>query len=103
MSSIGSNPPPIPPSGLAPVGGQVALDDLRQRDLLQTADAGLVLPEAAPAALVDPGETVLNLSAWDSAEGSRTLPRSGALEDRLAGLDRADAAGESVDEILALL
>lgn len=102
MSTIGSNPPPIHPTGLAPAGGQVSFDDLRQRGL-QQADAGLVLPEAAPAALVDPGEAVLNLSAWGEGDASRTLARSDALEGRLARLDRADAASEGVDGILASL
>ena len=102
MSTIGSNPPPIHSTGLAPAGGQVSFDDLRQQGL-QQADAGFVLPEAAPAALVDPGETVLNLSAWGEGDASRTLPRSDALKGRLAQLDRADAAGEGVDGILASL
>jgi len=102
MSTIGSNPPPIHPTGLDPAGGQVSFDDLFKQGL-QQADAGLVLPEAAPAALVDPGETVLNLSAWGEGDASRALPRSDAFEGRLAGLDRGDAAGESVDGILASL
>ena len=102
MSTIGSNPPPIHSTGLDPAGGQVSFDDLRQQGLLQT-DAGLVLPEAAPAALVDPGEAVLNLSAWGEGDAGRALPRSDLLEGRLAQLDRADAASEGVDGILASL
>ena len=101
MSTIGTNPPPIHPTGLDPAAGQVSFDDLRQ-GLLQT-DAGLVQPEAAPAALVDPGEAVLNLSAWGEGDASRALPRSDAFEGRLAALDRADAAGAGVDSILAAL
>ena len=102
MSTIGSTPPPIHPTGLDPAGGQVSFDDLRQQGLLQ-ADTGLALPEAAPAALVDPGEAVLNLSAWGEGDASRALPRSDLLEGRLAQLDRADAASEGVDGILASL
>ncbi|MCW5580236.1 MAG: hypothetical protein KIS72_02705 [Luteimonas sp.] len=100
MSTIGSNPPPIHPAAFDPAGGQVSFDDLLRQGL-QQADAGLALPEAAPAALVDPGETVLNLSAWGEGEASRALPRSDAFEGRLAGLDRGEAAGEAVDGILA--
>ena len=102
MSTIGSNPSPIHSTGLDPAGRQVSFDDLRQQGLLQT-DAGLALPEAAPAALVDPGEAVLNLSAWGEGDASRSLPRSDAFEGRLAALDRADAAGAGVDGILAAL
>lgn len=102
MSTIGSTPPGLNATGFDPAAGQVSLDEARQQGLLR-ADEGLALPEAAPAALVDPGETMLNLSAWDGADAPRLLPRDDAFPAQLAQLDHAEAAGAGVDGILAAL
>lgn len=100
MSSIGSTPPGLSTAGFDP-GGQVSLDQARQQDLLR-ADGGLAGPEAAPAALVDSGESLLNHAAWPDG-GLRALPRQDGFAAQLAGLDRAEAANAAVDGILAAL
>jgi hypothetical protein len=100
MSSIGSTPPGLNTAGFDP-GGQVSLDQARQQGLLR-ADGGLAEADAAPAALVDPGESLLNHAAWPEG-GLRALPRQDAFGAQLAGLDRAEAANAAVDGILAAL
>lgn len=101
MSSIGSTPPGFGTTGFSPAG-QVSLDEARQQELLR-GETGQVPADAAPAALVDPGESVLGLSAWDGVDAPRTLPRDAAFAGRLAGLDRAEAANAGVDGILSSL
>lgn len=101
MSSIGPTSPGLDPSGFAPVGGQVSLDEARRQDLLR-GDQAPGLADAAPADLVDAGETVLSLSAWDG-DGPRMLPRADGLASQLGGMDRAEAANAGVDGILAAL
>ena len=101
MSTIGSTPPGLNTAGFDPAGGHVSFDEARQQGLMRT-DAEFAIPEAAPQALVDPGEAVLNLSAWEGA-GSRSLPQSGGFSAQLAQLDRGDAANAGVDGILAAL
>jgi len=101
MSTIGSTPPGLNTTGFDPAGGQVSLDEALQQGLLR-AEGELAIAEAAPAALVDPGEAVLNLSAWDTG-AARTLPRSEAFTGQLARMDMADAAGAGVDGILSAL
>ena len=59
--------------------------------------------EAAPATLLDPGESVLQLSAWDGADAPHTLPRDTAFSARLGTMDRAEAANAGVDDILSAL
>ncbi|MDH5832669.1 hypothetical protein [Luteimonas kalidii] len=100
MSSIGSTPPGLNTAGFDPAG-QVSLDQARQQDLLR-ADGGLAEVDAAPPALVDPGESLLNRAVWDDT-GLRALPRQEAFGARLAGLDHAEAANAAVDGILAAL
>ncbi len=100
MSSIGSTPPGFGSTGFP--AGQVSLDEARQQELLR-GDAGLAAVEAAPAALVDPGESVLGLSAWDGVDAPRALPRDAAFAASLAGLDRGEAANAGVDGILSAL
>src|SRR5690606_13192407 len=70
--------------------------------LLRTG-ADLALDEATPAALVDPGEAVLGLSAWDGADAPRMLPRDAAFASQLGAMDRADAGHAGVDGILSAL
>ena len=101
MSSIGSTPPGFGTTGFDPAG-QVSLDEARQHGLLR-GDAGVADAAAAPAALVDPGESVLNLSAWAGVDAPHTLPRDAAFGARLAMMDRAEAASAGVDGILAAL
>ena len=101
MSSIGSTPPGLNTAGFDPVGGQVALDEARQQGLLR-AEGELAVADAAPSTPVDPGEAVLNLSAWGDA-GARALPRFEAFAGQLAQLDRAEAANAGVDGILSAL
>ena len=101
MSSIGSTPPGFGTTGFG-AAGQVSLDEARQQDLLRTG-ADLALDEATPAALVDPGEAVLGLSAWDGADAPRMLPRDAAFASQLGAMDRADAAHAGVDGILSAL
>ncbi|WP_202841399.1 hypothetical protein [Luteimonas saliphila] len=104
MSAIGSTPPGLGTTGFDPAGGQVSFDEARQQGLLRAdTGAGSAAPEAAPAPLVDAGETVLNLSAWDDAGAARTLPRSDALTAQLSQMDRADAANAAVDHIFSAL
>ncbi len=102
MSTIGSTPPGLSTTGFDPAGGQVSLDEARQQGLLR-AEGELAIPEAAPTALVDPGEAVLNLSAWGDAGTARTLPRSEAFTGQLAQMDRGEAANAGVDGILSAL
>ncbi|TYT26754.1 hypothetical protein FZO89_11070 [Luteimonas viscosa] len=102
MSTIGSTPPGLGTTGFDPAGGQVSFDEARQQGLLRT-DVGAPVPEAAPAPLVDSGETLLNLSAWGDAGAPRMLPRSDALASQLSQLDRAEAANTAVDGILSAL
>ncbi|MGJ4729924.1 hypothetical protein [Luteimonas sp. SDU101] len=101
MSSIGSNPPGFGTTGL-PQAGQVSLDEARQQDLLR-GGVEFAPDAAAPAALLDPGESVLELAAWEGADAPHTLPRDAALVSRLAAMDRAEAANAGVDSILAAL
>ena len=101
MSSIGSTPPGFGPTSFGSAG-QVSLDEARQQGLLR-ADAELAVAEAAPAALLDPGESVLQLSAWDGADAPHTLPRDAAFSARLGTMDRAEAANAGVDDILSAL
>ena len=101
MSSIGSTPPGLNTTGFDPAAGQVSLDEARQQGLLR-ADGAVAEPGDAPAALLDPGEALLNLSAWDDA-GPRMLPRDEAFSARLAGLDHAEAANAAAEGILAAL
>ncbi len=101
MSSIGSTPPGLNTTGLDPGAGQVSLDDARQQGLLR-ADGAVAEPTDAPAPLLDPGEALLNRSAWDNA-GTRMLPRDEAFSARLAGLDHAEAANAAAEGILAAL
>jgi len=103
MSSIGPTPPGLGAPGFDPAG-QVTLDQARQHELLRAdAGAGAAVAEAAPAALVDPGEAVLGLAAWDGAEAPHALPRDAGLTARLAMMDRADAANAGVDAIVSAL
>lgn len=102
IGSTGATPPGLNTTGFDPAGGQVSFDEARQQGLLRT-DAGLAVEDAGPAALVDPGEAVLNLSAWEGAGGARTLPRSAEFAGQLAQLERGDAASAGVDGILAAL
>ena len=101
MSSIGSTPPGYSPTVFG-AGGQVSLDEARQQGLLR-ADADLAVADATPAALLDPGESVLQLSAWDGADAPHTLPRDHGFSGRLAAMDRAEAANAGVDGILSAL
>ncbi len=101
MSSIGSTPPGFGTTGFPPAG-QVSLDEARHLELLR-GDTGSAVAEAPAATLVDPGESVLALSAWDGVDAPRTLARDAGLLGRLAGMDRAEAAHAGVDGILASL
>lgn len=101
MSSIGSTPPGFGTTGFG-AAGQVSLDEARQQGLLR-ADADLAVADAAPAVLLDPGESVLQLSAWDGADAPHTLPRDTAFSARLGSMDRAEAANAGVDDILSAL
>ena len=102
MSSIGPTSPGLDPSGFAPVGGQVSLDEARHLELLR-GDTGPAVADAPAAALVDPGESVLALSAWEGVDAPRTLGRDADFSARLAGMDRAEAANAGVDGILSSL
>ena len=105
MSSIGNNPG-LDPAALRLGLGQVAFDDPRQRDagpaagVAEAVETGVV--EQARGPLADPGETVLQLQAWDGA-GQRLLPGEHALEQQLAGQPLASAADLGVDAVLDAL
>ena len=105
MSSI-SNNPGLDPAALRLGLGQVAFDDPRQRDAGQPADvaetAGVDLVQQPAGPLADPGETVLQLQAWDGV-GQRMLPGEHALEQQLAGQPLANAADLGVDAVLGAL
>lgn len=99
MSTIGSTPPGLTAPGFE-TGGQVAFEEARQQGLLRGGiDVGSA--EATPAPLLDPGERVLNLSAWQGVDGARHLPRTEGFSQQLAQRDRAEAAAAGVDGILA--
>src|SRR5690606_312895 len=98
MSSIGSTPPGFGTTGFGPPG-QVSLDEARQQGLLR-ADADLAVAEATR---VDPGASVLQLSAWDGAAAPPPLPRDTAFSARRGTMDRAEAANAGVDDILSAL
>ncbi|MDH7454613.1 hypothetical protein QF205_16265 [Luteimonas composti] len=102
MSSIGSTPPGFGTTGFPPAG-QVSLDEARHLELLRGETAPAAADAPAAAALVDPGESVLALSAWDGVDAPRTLGRDADFSGRLAGMDRAEAANAGVDGILASL
>ncbi|PBJ84384.1 hypothetical protein CMZ84_08190 [Lysobacteraceae bacterium NML93-0399] len=103
MSSIPSDASVLATS-LDRLGGQVAFDDLRP------AQDGALAPVApadagdARAPVVDPGETVLNVAAWDGvAAGHRQLPGDAGFEARLAAVDLSQAADLGADAILDAL
>lgn len=105
MSSI-SNNPGLDPAALRLGLGQVAFDDPRQRGADQPAEVaeavGVEAVEQARGPLADPGETVLQLQAWDG-NGQRLLPGVTGLEQQLAGQPLATAADLGVEAVLDAL
>lgn len=107
MSSI-SNNPGLDPAALRLGLGQVAFDDPRQRGAEQAADiadaAGVETVEQARGPLADPGETVLQLQAWDgSLPGQRLLPGEAGLEQQLSAQPLSAAADHGVEAVLETL
>lgn len=108
MSSIGSSAGfdrPGLPTHLG-LGGALGLDDLRRPDaglLEQPALEQLDLPTQADG-LLDEGEVVLNLAAWEGVEaGMRLLQGDAALEIQLGALELGPAADLGADAVLNAL
>lgn len=104
MSSISSDAG-FNAASLDRLGGQVALDDLRQPGTEgQTPVVDAAADSAARGPAADPGEDVLNIAAWDGvAAGMRQFGGDVAFEHRLAALDLSQAADLGADAILDAL
>lgn len=102
MSSI--NDTRLDRANLDPLAAQARLDALQGREQeLQARDlqgAERVAPAYAPPA-TDPGEDVLNASAWNGVpHGQRQLPGDLALERSLGAMDLSQAADRGADAVL---
>lgn len=107
MSSIGSSSGFDRPGLPTHLGlGALGLDELRRQDtglVEQTPLEQLDLPSQAER-LVDEGETVLNLAAWEGVEdGARLLQGDTALETQLSSLELGPAADMGTDAVLNAL
>ncbi|NYZ62087.1 hypothetical protein [Luteimonas deserti] len=85
--------------------GQVGLDDLRRQGPDGQGPLGDAALEGAPRGpQADPGEDVLNATAWDGIPaGMRQLAGDSAFEHRLSALDLSSAADQGADAILDAL
>ena len=105
MSSI-SNNPGLDPAALRLGLDQVAFDDPRQRGAGEPAEvtdsASVEAVEQLRGPLADPGETVLQLQAWDGV-APRLLQGEPILEQQLAAQPLATAADQGVEAVLAAL
>ena len=105
MSSI-SNNPGLDPAALRLGLDQVSFDDPRQRGAEQPAEvtdaATAEVVEQARGPLADPGETVLQLQAWEGV-APRVLHGEPALERQLAAQPLGTAADQGVEAVLAAL
>ncbi|PBS17883.1 hypothetical protein CMZ80_14985 [Lysobacteraceae bacterium NML93-0831] len=103
MSSISSDAG-FNAASLDRLGGQVALDDLRQPGTDGQTPVGDAADGAARGPAADPGEDVLNIAAWDGVPaGMRQFGGDVAFEHRLAALDLSQAADLGADAILDAL
>lgn len=94
------------------LGGPLGLDDLRRQDGQTLQDAGhkptqidsLDLTPAPSERLVDAGEVVLNLSAWQGYDkGERLFAGDPSLEIQLGNLELGPAADLGTDAVLHAL